>query len=493
MPINPLPQPTPLKAPPLINVPQIDWSPFNQIGDALVAAGRRKAIANAESEATDADGNLDVAKFGTALASRGLTDEARPLLALAQQKAALDQTTKMNAAQIAHMQAEEGLQRAQLGETVRMHNEEMNKPIAGGEDIWGNKNFIQRGPDGSYHVVQLQSPPDMTGGAPAAASPGTAWPSPDAAKMGTVDSDSAIPGAGAGPYSAVTAQPPQNANASAPQNGGIGGMRGVDYSLTGDAFLGQFSPDIQQAVKNYIAGNSMPTGNPRKGYVQGIKAIAQKYGADLGVPADDNTYAARHKAITALSSSSPGSLGGQMTYARTSLNHLADVAEAAANLNNWNGLGFAPLGWAINYGSELGTDQAAKVRALQDAAGHYGQEVTKYYAGSPGGEGERMQFIKSLGGGRTSAELASTLEAELNLAQGKISKTQATINDALGPNSKYQVMGPAELNDIQRINAALDRLRGKSPTAATPAKPRRVIQGGHIFDLQPDGSYKAVQ
>lgn len=250
----------------------------------------------------------------------------------------------------------------------------------------------------------------------------------------------------------------------------VGGTGQIDSSLKGNDYLAQFPPEIQSAVKAYVAGESMPTGNPRAGYVQAIKTIAQKYGADQGIEVDDNTYAARHKAVTGLASTTPGSLGGQMTYARTSLNHLGDVADAAVNLDNSNGLGIAPLATVINSARGLTTDQAGKVGALADAAGHYGQEVTKYYAGSPGGESEREQFQTSLGGTKSPTQLADVLEQELNLATGKISKTQSTIDEALGPGSKYQVMRPDEQKDVARVQAAIAKLRGiSSPTQGAQA------------------------
>jgi hypothetical protein len=270
----------------------------------------------------------------------------------------------------------------------------------------------------------------------------------------------------------LNAQGQPQGGAPGAMNAGASAFPGVNPNLTGEAYLGQFPTEIQSAVKNYVAGNSMPTGNPRQGFTQAVKMIAAQYANDLGTVADDNTYAARHKAVTGLASTTPGSLGGQMTYARTSLNHLGDVADAAVNLNNSNGLGVAPLATLINKTRQLSTDQAARVGALNDAAGHYGQEITKYYAGSPGGEAERQQFQTSLGGSKSPAELAATLEQELNLATGKISKTQATIDEALGPNSKYQVAGPAEQRDIARVQAAIAKLRGTPQQQAGSTTPQ---------------------
>src|SRR5262249_37921867 len=60
----------------------------------------------------------------------------------------------------------------------------------------------------------------------------------------------------------------------------------------------------------YVDGRAMPTGNPRKGFTQTIKQIAQKYGADIGLPADDTTFGARSTMRKNLSTAAPNSLGG---------------------------------------------------------------------------------------------------------------------------------------------------------------------------------------
>ena len=56
------------------------------IGGGLSERKRRQMIGEAQTEATDSAGNFDPATFGTALAQRGLSDEARPLIALGHQQ-----------------------------------------------------------------------------------------------------------------------------------------------------------------------------------------------------------------------------------------------------------------------------------------------------------------------------------------------------------------------------------------------------------------------
>jgi hypothetical protein len=80
-----------IQIPGLINVPQLDFKPLNQIGQSIGAARRQQAIGDTVAAATGPDGKLDVEAAAGELAKMGLLDEARPMLALAQQKAALAQ------------------------------------------------------------------------------------------------------------------------------------------------------------------------------------------------------------------------------------------------------------------------------------------------------------------------------------------------------------------------------------------------------------------
>ena len=81
------------------------------------------------------------------------------------------------------------------------------------------------------------------------------------------------------------------------------------------------------------------------------------------------------------------------------------MAAKAEALNNkdW---GLTWLSHGINNIRGLSTEQAAKVNALQDAVQHYGQEITKFYAGSPGGEAERNRFLQTISAAKSPQELA---------------------------------------------------------------------------------------
>lgn len=249
-----------------------------------------------------------------------------------------------------------------------------------------------------------------------------------------------------------------------------GAISGINSDLSGNAYLKQFAPEIQQGVHDYIAGRTMPTGNPRRSSM--IKTVAGKFGQDIGMPADDTTFGERRTLINELAKGSPQSMGGQLRNGTTAMEHLAKAADAAANLGNWN-TGFTPLNEVINGVRGLTSDQSALVKAMNTATGHYGEEITKFYSGSPGASEQRERFNKAMSGTQSPAELAAVLEMEASLIPAKMSQIHDEVKTKLGPYATDK-----EINEKIRqqqeykktIDNAILRLRGRSVEgAAAPA------------------------
>ncbi len=253
------------------------------------------------------------------------------------------------------------------------------------------------------------------------------------------------------------------------QSGGFlaPGVKSIDSTLKGNDYIGQFSPEVQAAVKDYVDGKSMPTGNPRKGFTQTVKMIAQKYGADTGQSVDDTTYAARRTMRNQLSSSAPSSLGGQINIGNTAAGHLADLTQKAIELGNVD-TGIAPLTAGINNLRGLGTEQAAKMEALKGAAQHYGQEITKFYAGSPGGTAERDRFIESVNGARSPKELAAILATEGELMRSRLDALGGQIKGVLGEegSKQYPVLRADGQAALAKVEENVSRLKGNQPASA---------------------------
>lgn len=262
------------------------------------------------------------------------------------------------------------------------------------------------------------------------------------------------------------------------------GVTQIDSSKVGDDYLNQFSPEVKAAVKSYMDGAVMPTGNARQQSIATLaKTIAQKYGADIGQPADDYTYAAKRKMRTDLASSGNSSMGGILSNGKSAFEHLNTYSDALVKVGNTShDFPFGDkIAQAQNYlGNEYGgSTQKGKVAAANEAGLKYGQESTKFYAGSGGGEGERMAALKANDATSTSGgSQAGFIEAERNLMVGRLKEKEAQIRDTLGDDylKAHPVFTP-ELNDtIKKIDDNISKLRGNH------------IEAGGQIDLKPGQS-----
>jgi hypothetical protein len=117
---TPFPKIAQLDLPNPVQSNPIDFRPLGEIGNTIADYRRKQQIADVLSGATDARGNLDVERAGALLSKIGALDEARPMLALAQQKAALAQHAGQAGASLSeqtrHNQAVEALARQQFEE-----------------------------------------------------------------------------------------------------------------------------------------------------------------------------------------------------------------------------------------------------------------------------------------------------------------------------------------------------------------------------------------
>jgi hypothetical protein len=213
------------------------------------------------------------------------------------------------------------------------------------------------------------------------------------------------------------------------------GVTQYNPSLSGDAYLGQFSPEVQAAVKAYINGDVMPSGNPRQqGIASQAKTIAQKYGADMGIPVSDATYGEKRKYRTELGSNSANSAGGQAKAFNQGISHLSDLADKLEKLDNSNGLGIPALAQGVNAVRQgISNDQSA----ISDEAKSIGQtvagEVGKLFSGSAGGgvherelTRDRFDTVKS------KPQLAAALRATIETMQGGLSALEQNRDRILG-------------------------------------------------------------
>lgn len=253
------------------------------------------------------------------------------------------------------------------------------------------------------------------------------------------------------------------------------GVKSYDANLSGDAYMAQFSPEVQAAAKSYMAGDVMPTGNARNNSIATLaKTIGQKYGQDTGQPVSDETYAAKRKMQVDLAGSSNSSMGGILSNGKSAFDHLATYSGKLADVGDYNGPDVPGGAIMADIGNFVGNKMLPtantrdKISGANSAALKYGQESTKFYSGSGGGEGERMNALKNNDASSTTgAQQAGFLQSEKELILGRFQEKEAQIRDTLGDAylQQHPVMTPQLKQTIATIDGNIAKLRGQAPAA----------------------------
>lgn len=267
----------------------------------------------------------------------------------------------------------------------------------------------------------------------------------------------------------INGKPAASGTASQSTGGLLAPGAAYNPNLSGDAYLAQFSPEVQAAAKAYINGDVLPSGNPRQqGIASQAKTIAQKYGADMGIPVSDSLYAEKRKYRTELGTNSPNSAGGQAKAFNQGISHLSALADNLEKLDNSNGLGIPAVASVVN---SVRQGTSIQQSAIADEAKSIGQtvagEVGKLFSGSAGGgvherelTRERFDTVKS------KPQLAAALRATIETMQGGLTALEQRRDAVLGPNSGVELVNSETRDKIAKIQSVIDRLEGKGGSAS---------------------------
>jgi hypothetical protein len=274
----------------------------------------------------------------------------------------------------------------------------------------------------------------------------------------------------------------------AASGGDTGGGLG-DMNKTGAEYLATVPKAQAGIMQGMVDGTIQPPSSfaLAKPYWQAMLAGAKNLDPNF----DANTWTSRHKMSNDVAASGNSSMGGILSNGKSSFKHLAEYTESAADLGNtsYNFPGGGMLAHGQNYvGNTLGgSDTNAKIKAINDNLGHYGQESTKFYAGTGGGVEERMNALKEMNPTTTSsAEMAAYAAKEKGLMLDRLREKESQIRDVMGESylQKHPVFTPELQKDIARIDSNVARLRSNAPAAASaapaPIKPLDVGQATTI-------------
>lgn len=241
-----------------------------------------------------------------------------------------------------------------------------------------------------------------------------------------------------------------------------------DHTKVGDDYLAQLSPEIQASVKNYLAGQSLPTG--RQQSAQMIKQIAAKYGADIGMPADDAAIGQRKVWSNSLGNTQSG-VGLQAKGFQQGLEHFVKLSDNLVKMNLSNGLGFEPAaGWA-NWMKSLTTDQQELIHKSGVEGQALAREMGNLFSKNGGGVHEAAETKKNISDAFMSGKAAAgSLEAIDELMGGGL-KTLEQRRDELFPTGNAprgsQFNGPEQQKALEHIRKNIAILKGEArPDAA---------------------------
>jgi hypothetical protein len=257
------------------------------------------------------------------------------------------------------------------------------------------------------------------------------------------------------------------APASGDESGGLG-----DMNLTGQAYLASVPVQQRGTLKGMLDGTIQPPSSfaASKPYWQTLIASAKHADPTW----DENSWAGRHKMSIELASSGNSSMGGILSNGESAFKHLADYTASVVDQGNVSHN--FPLGGYIAHAQNAmgnsmgGSNTLAKVTAINDNLGHYGQESTKFYAGTGGGVEERVNARKEMNATTTSGEEAAAYaEKEKGLMLDRLGQKFNQIRDIYGEEAGNRIIAkhmPDIQANIAKIDANIAKLRGEN--TATP-------------------------
>lgn len=273
------------------------------------------------------------------------------------------------------------------------------------------------------------------------------------------------------------AQPGQQAQAQ--PNTLVGMMSSIEQGKNSgegrDQLLQRIPVQYRSAVQAMLNGESLPTNFSMRGQ---IRDTALNIAHAIDDTFSENDIVGRRKMYTDLNSSSPNSMGGIMSNGKSAFGHLATLGEKFVDLGNFSGPdvpGGGMVGAAANAigNTVLATPEGrAKVNAVKPAALKYGQESTKFYAGTGGGEGERTTALNSMDPRYTTGmDQAAFLQTEKELMMERFAQKEAQIKQQLGDGylASHPLMGDRDKQNLQRIDDSIAKLRGQTGQTAGSA------------------------
>lgn len=242
--------------------------------------------------------------------------------------------------------------------------------------------------------------------------------------------------------------------------------------LTGDDFLNavtQVDPR-RAAFFKQVASGQIPYPSQKFIYTkEGQQLVEDLAQYEPGI--DATKFRQRQTYRNQLASGSPASVGGQRNLMGTSLGHLAELADSAVALGNYD-TGLTYPSYAVNAVRGATTEQSAKARNLQEKAARFSGEIGRLYSGAQGGGvHEREETRSRFGPNLSPQELAGALQASRDLIHSKLYQLEQQRDEMLGAQANsVEFLGKDQKASLAKIDEAIAKLKtgATSPKADLP-------------------------
>jgi len=203
---------------------------------------------------------------------------------------------------------------------------------------------------------------------------------------------------------------------------------------------------------------------------------------------DQSLYAGKKRAVTEFFAGGPTSPAGVLTAGNTAILHAGEMSDAIEKLN---ANGWLP-GWTggIPFGSYLGrrlynaaiVGQGGKdsvaLSEFDTARQRFTEEVTRFYSGAQGSEGERDRAIGLLDAAKSLPELRAAIAEDAKLMSDRVQQYRNRIAQGMGPAAwkRALVTDPNQVlyyqNSRDAVRTIDERNRQTNPTATEPVANR---------------------
>jgi hypothetical protein len=167
---------------------------------------------------------------------------------------------------------------------------------------------------------------------------------------------------------------------------------------------------------------------------------------------------------------------GQISAGNTALQHAGEMSDALERMKESGGVlpyvGSSGIPFVSYYANKVhnaavaGTPEGAALNDFNTAKDHFAEEVTKFYAGSAGSEGERQRALSNLDNAKSIEELRSAIKTEANLMHGKVNALQERWRTGMGP-----LVGDFPLIHPES-QKAIDRIMQRHGASGQPSSPQ---------------------